>query len=150
MVRHTRPHCQKGRHVAVYLSTASPCSSTVFHCSSTAIHCSYTAFPGEQAVIRQEGRHTISMNPFCMGHSCGWDSPHGAAAVGRGDKRAGTSLCTCLYIRNIAQKPGPFSVARPRMDLPRHHRLVYSRVHRKGAGPLVGPLHHRLAYKPRS
>ena len=44
-------------------------------------------------------------------------------------KRAGTSLCTCLCTQNIAQKASPFSVARLKMDLPFHNRLVYSRVH---------------------
>ena len=51
-------------------------------------------------------------------------------------KRAGTSLCTCLCTQNIAQKASPFSVARLKMDLPFHNRLVYNRVHRTSASPL--------------
>ena len=47
-----------------------------------------------------------------------------------------TSLCTCLHTRNIAQKAGPFAVARRKVVLPCRNRLAYSRVHRRSASLL--------------
>ena len=81
------------------------------------------------------------------------------AAIGRCAQKAGTSLCTCLYTRNIHKRPvrapnlvhyegtslytclcthsigkaGPFSVARLKMDLPFQNRLAHNRVHRRSA-----------------
>ena len=46
-------------------------------------------------------------------------------------------LNPCVLCSAPAQQAGPFSAARLKMDLPFHNRLVYSRVHRKGAGPLA-------------
>ena len=48
----------------------------------------------------------------------------------------GPALAVCLCTQNIAQKASPFSVARLKMDLPFHNRLVYNRVHRTSASPL--------------
>ena len=54
-------------------------------------------------------------------------------------KRAGTSLCTCLYTQTHHKKAGPFSVARLKMDLPSHNLLAYNHVHRRSASPLGPP-----------
>ena len=49
----------------------------------------------------------------------------------------GRHFVVCLFVHTkYLQKAGPFSVARPKMDLPFHNRLAYSRVHRRSAGPL--------------
>ena len=42
----------------------------------------------------------------------------------------------CAHSKH-AQKAGPFSVARPKMDLPFHNRLAYNRVHSRSASPMV-------------
>ena len=41
-------------------------------------------------------------------------------------KRAGTSLCTCLYNTQNSQKEVHFAVARLKMDLPLHNRLAFT------------------------
>ena len=42
-------------------------------------------------------------------------------------KRAGASLCACMHTQSIREKAGPFSVARPNMDLRFHNRFAYNR-----------------------